>query len=356
MSGGHGSNNIELRHQSLNVLSWGIQRSNKLLDSDYLSNGYCTLKSILPVQFKATQSFSMHSYIGERSSLPKNFQFKEYMPAVFTVLKRKFKIPESVILNSFKTAPEVTDAHGKSGAKLFLTNNKYFFIKTMTHQEVKKLCNRYLPTFYQYLSSNEEVETLLPQYIGVFRVNVNKKIFYYCIIRSLFNTEKKVDKKYDLKGCIVDRLATTKEKSHSFPTYKDADFINDGVKVHMTKENIENFIKTMEKDIQFLGEENLMDYSLLVGICHNEHVDDNNRDLQTNNDYNQDYYAHISGDGQLTYYMGVIDILTYYNTNKKTNHVYKTMRHGVNADVSTVNAQFYQQRFLDFMKKIFEET
>jgi len=66
MSGGHGSNNIELRHQSLNVLSWGIQRSNKLLDSDYLSNGYCTLKSILPVQFKATQSFSMHSYIGER--------------------------------------------------------------------------------------------------------------------------------------------------------------------------------------------------------------------------------------------------------------------------------------------------
>lgn len=30
MSGGHGSNNIELRHQSLNVLSWGIQRSNKV--------------------------------------------------------------------------------------------------------------------------------------------------------------------------------------------------------------------------------------------------------------------------------------------------------------------------------------
>lgn len=55
----------------------------------------------------------------------------------------------------------------------------------------------------------------------------------------------KVHKKYDLKGSTVDREASQKEREKDHPTFKDNDFLNDGVKIHIGEEAKEKLLKTL---------------------------------------------------------------------------------------------------------------
>nr|XP_029515394.1 phosphatidylinositol 5-phosphate 4-kinase type-2 alpha-like isoform X3 [Oncorhynchus nerka] len=50
------------------------------------------------------------------------------------------------------------------------------------------------------------------------------------------------------------------------PTYKDNDFINDGQKICIDDDNKKMFLEKLRKDVEFLAQLKLMDYSLLVGI------------------------------------------------------------------------------------------
>lgn len=57
-----------------------------------------------------------------------------------------------------------------------------------------------------------EGETLLPQYLGTYRLTVNNAETYWIVMRSIFSSTIKMHKKFDLKGSTVDRQASTKEK------------------------------------------------------------------------------------------------------------------------------------------------
>lgn len=55
-------------------------------------------------------------------------------------------------------------------------------------------------------------KTLLPQYLGVYRITVDNKETYLLVMKSVFSSRFKIHKKYDLKGSTVDRQASSKEK------------------------------------------------------------------------------------------------------------------------------------------------
>lgn len=52
--------------------------------------------------------------------------------------------------------------------------------------------------------------------------------------------------------------------------------------------------------------------------------------------------------------MAVIDILTRYGMRKRTAQTYKTVKHGVGAEISTVKPELYARRFLDFITQAIE--
>ena len=54
-------------------------------------------------------------------------------------------------------------------------------------------------------------DTLLPQYLGMYRLTVEGVETYMLVMRSVFSALP-VHKKYDLKGSTIDRQATDKEK------------------------------------------------------------------------------------------------------------------------------------------------
>ena len=51
-------------------------------------------------------------------------------------------------------------------------------------------------------------------------------------------------------------------------------------------------------------------------------------------------------------YLGVIDILQRYNTRKKIELAYKSMRHDA-MSISVADPKFYSKRFYNFLEKVF---
>jgi 1-phosphatidylinositol-4-phosphate 5-kinase len=79
---------------------------------------------------------------------------------------------------------------------------------------------------------------------------------------SVFDTPEEIHKIYDLKGSLIGREATPKERA-SGGVLKDKDFVNDKQVLHLGSKRAE-FLMQVEKDANFLATLNIMDYSLLV--------------------------------------------------------------------------------------------
>lgn len=184
-------------------------------------------------------------------------------------------------------------------------------------------------------------------------------------------------------------ISYTNGQAKELPTYKDNDFINDGQKIYIDEENKKMFLEKLRKDVEFLAQLKLMDYSLLVGIHDVERAEQEEVESEDNEpeeegesdgggigtppdspsntldstkplspgefDPTIDVYAIKSNDSaprKEIYFMAVIDILQHYDAKKKAAHAAKTVKHGAGAEISTVNPEQYSKRFYDFITTI----
>ncbi|XP_055263691.1 phosphatidylinositol 5-phosphate 4-kinase type-2 beta isoform X2 [Moschus berezovskii] len=237
--------------------------------------------------------------------------------------------------------------------------------------------------------------TLLPQFLGMYRLTVDGVETYMVVTRNVFSHRLTVHRKYDLKGSTVAREASDKEKAKDLPTFKDNDFLNEGQKLHVGEESKKNFLEKLKRDVEFLAQLKIMDYSLLVGIHdvdraeqEETEVEERAEDEECENDGvggsllcsygtppdspgnllsfprffgpgefdpSVDVYAmksHESAPKKEVYFMAIIDILTPYDAKKKAAHAAKTVKHGAGAEISTVNPEQYSKRFNEFMSNI----
>ena len=104
---------------------------------------------------------------------------------------------------NFQTLAELCSS-GKSGSFFYYTADGKFVLKTISRTEFKFL-KRILQPYHQYLTS-ENPESIMSKVFGVHKVifyrkkgKKSKKI-YFVIMSNVFNTHKKIDKRYDLKG------------------------------------------------------------------------------------------------------------------------------------------------------------
>ncbi|ESO82453.1 hypothetical protein LOTGIDRAFT_169923 [Lottia gigantea] len=177
-------------------------------------------------------------------------------------------------------------------------------------------------------------------------------------------------------GSTVDRQANDKEKMKSLPTFKDNDFVNDGLKIHVGEEAKEKIMAIIQKDTEFLAGLHLMDYSLIVDIEEEDEEGEEMTDgygfsitppdspqpitpLPFNGELDPklEKYAYRCSDAcprREVYFMAMIDILTKYGMKKRTAQAAKTVKHGAGAEISTVKPEQYAKRFLDFLDKYIE--
>ncbi|XP_066597455.1 phosphatidylinositol 5-phosphate 4-kinase type-2 alpha isoform X1 [Prorops nasuta] len=315
-----------------------------------------------------------------------------------------------------RSQPTLDDSSGKSGAKFYQSYDKLFIIKTLTSEEVERM-HSFLKHYHPYIVERHG-KTLLPQYLGMYRLTVDGVEHYVVAIRNVFSNHLTTHKKFDLKGSTVDREASDKEREKDLPTYKDNDFVKEGMKIYIGEEAKSKLIETLTADVDFLTRLHLMDYSLLLGLhdCARAEQENRERAERAENEDNHDdeedsesgsglesrgpvgdrlwewsgvtgmatppesphaalireaslqyedtiipeldIYAIPSKDGAPTreiYFLAIIDVLTHYGVRKQAAKAAKTVKYGANVDgISTCDPEQYGKRFIEFMSKAIE--
>lgn len=375
----------------LSVFMWGI---------NYTISGLEHVKvpvMLMPDDFKAFSKVKVDNHMFNKDIMPSHFKVKEYCPLVFRNLRERFGIDDHEYMNSLTKAPDEIDSPGRSGARMFMSHDKKYFIKSLVTEEVEQV-HHLLKQYHQYIVETH-AQTLLPQYLGMYRITVNDVEHYLIVMRSVFSPRYSIHKKYDLKGSTVDRQASDKEKSKDLPTYKDNDFIKDEATILIGKDAKEKIMEVITRDAEFLAGLHLMDYSLIVGIHDCDRADMESAEMaerarENDEDSNEEENGcdeDVNGlggvptppdspqpanqilNGELDpsvdrfaircseesprreiYFLAMIDILTKYGVKKRTAQAAKTMKHGANAEISTVKPEQYARRFLDFVSKCIE--
>uniref|UniRef100_A0A8V0ZWL6 Phosphatidylinositol 5-phosphate 4-kinase type-2 gamma n=1 Tax=Gallus gallus TaxID=9031 RepID=A0A8V0ZWL6_CHICK len=339
---------------------------------------------------QASSKIKVNNHLFNREHLPSHFKFKEYCPQVFRNLRERFGIDDQDYQVSLTRSPP----HAEDGdRRLLLSYDRTLVVKELSSEDVADV-HGLLSHYHQYVVQCHG-STLLPQFLGMYRASVESEESYLLAMRNTFSHRLPVHRKYDLKGSLVSREASDKEKGKELPTLKDVDFLNKSEKVYVGEEDKRDFMEKLKRDVEFLVQLKIMDYSLLLGIHEAgrpapEEEEDGEEEEGggggcdegggTAGSYGTspegigayfnchrppgpgefdptiDVYAIRSAEGaprKEVYFMGLIDVLTQYDARKKAAHAAKTVKHGAGAEISTVHPEQYAKRFLDFITNIF---
>ncbi|XVF41102.1 hypothetical protein PTKIN_Ptkin01aG0253400 [Pterospermum kingtungense] len=330
------------------------------------------------------------------------FKWKDYCPLVFRTLRKLFNVDAADYMISIcgNDALRELSSPGKSGSFFYLTNDDRYMIKTMKKAEVKVLI-RMLPAYYKHVRSFEN--TLVTKFFGLHCVKLTgtaQKKVRFVIMGNLFCTDYPIHRRFDLKGSSHGRL-TGKPESEIDPTttLKDLDL---NYIFRLQKLWFQEFCRQVDRDCDFLEQERIMDYSLLVGFHFREvctpctsgvPTPTGNGDCeneaswlsQTGKDQllidpsrlssiklgismparaektvrKSDSEAQLVGEPtgvmhDIILFFGIIDILQDYDITKKLEHAYKSMHYDPTS-ISAVDPKQYSKRFRDFIFRIFVE-
>ena len=135
--------------------------------------------------------------------------------------------------------------------------------------------------------------------------------------------------------------------------------IRNNFKLKITPEQANFLFEQIKSDCKFFEKNQIIDYSLLIGIHHNngsrkKHTDNN---IPTNLSLSdiktvfkpEEEVGMVSSDGCDEYFIGIIDILTSFNTKKKLEFLFKTV--AVDKGISAIPPNPYSMRLQNFIKK-----
>ncbi|PON92325.1 Phosphatidylinositol-4-phosphate 5-kinase [Trema orientale] len=191
-----------------------------------------------------------------------DFYWKDYCPMVFRNLREMFKLDAAEYMMSICGDDGLRElsSPGKSGSIFYLSHDDRFVIKTLKKSELKVLL-RMLPNYYCHVGQHEN--TLITKFFGLHRIKLRggRKV-RFVVMGNMFYTELRIHRRYDLKGSTHGRF-TDKNKIHQNTTLKDRDL---AYEFHMDKLLRESLFQQLSLDCKFLESQQIIDYSLLVGL------------------------------------------------------------------------------------------
>ncbi|KAI3697647.1 hypothetical protein L6452_30742 [Arctium lappa] len=249
---------------------------------------------------------------------------------------------------------------------------------------------RMLPAYFEHVKSFEN--TLVTKFFGLHCVKLSgpiQKKVRFVIMGNLLCTEVPIHRRFDLKGSSHGRITDKPESEiDANTTLKDLDlkFI-----FRLQKDWFQEFCSQVNKDCDFLEQERIMDYSLLVGISFQDmEATEGNAEpdcirttssfSSTDVDLNPALWASVrlginmparveftvrSHETQLVgeptgefcnviLFFGIIDILQDYDISKKLEHAYKSFQYD-STSISAVDPRLYSKRFRDFIFRVFAD-
>lgn len=191
-----------------------------------------------------------------------DFHWKDYCPMVFRNLREMFKLDAAEYMMSMCDADGLRElaSPGKSGSIFYLSHDDRFVIKTLNKPELKVL-HKMLPKYYDHVKEHEN--TLITKFFGLHRIALRggRKV-RFVVMGNMFCTELRIHRRYDLKGSSQGRF-TDPDKIDQTTTLKDLDL---SYEFHMDKLLRESLLGQIYLDCKFLESQQIIDYSLLLGL------------------------------------------------------------------------------------------
>lgn len=243
-----GHHSYDLMRQLQLGIMYGIAQEQQGVEKNSMVKG--DYKSVLVQNFPSS------------GNIP-GFKYKDYLPKVFQVLRRTFAVDNADYLVSLTGGPALREmpSPGASGCIFFLSEDDRFFIKSVRKEEME-IVLLFMKHYQKYVSSVPE--TLLVKFFGIHRVSPwfgNNARFV--VMGNVLPTEKRMHRKYDLKGSTYKRTVGKEKRNDPGATLKDLDI---DMKFEFSSENHQLLMATIESDVRFLAKRKLIDYSLLLGV------------------------------------------------------------------------------------------
>nr|CAG4711098.1 unnamed protein product [Naegleria fowleri] len=192
-------------------------------------------------------------------------EFKLFCPTVFQHLRQLFRVSEwdfKKQMGCHCGSYSRVGTPGKSGAFFFFTSSTSYLLKSVTEEELSTALEL-LPHYHKHIQKNPY--TLLSNFYLLFEVTLrNQNKYRFIVMNNIFFTPLTIHRKYDLKGSTAGRVATESERKKKSPILKDKDIQQGDIKLNLDLKL--NFYRRLESDVRFLQENDIMDYSLLLGV------------------------------------------------------------------------------------------
>ncbi|KAI8892482.1 hypothetical protein BC833DRAFT_532808 [Globomyces pollinis-pini] len=226
------------------------------------------IRELVPGDFQAAHKLAFDVAGNELTPSSKyDFKFKDYAPWVFRMVREYFHVDSNEYLLSLTGKYVLSElaSSGKSGSFFYYSRDYRFIIKTIHHSEHKFIL-KILEHYYNHVKNNPH--TLLSRIFGLHRVKLpgNKKI-HFVVMGNVFPPNKDIHEVYDLKGSLLGRSIPDEEaKNNPRAVMKDLNWLARKRQIKLGPEKRALFETQMDVDVRFLMSQGIMDYSLLVGV------------------------------------------------------------------------------------------
>ncbi|GMH44770.1 hypothetical protein BSKO_12722 [Bryopsis sp. KO-2023] len=174
---------------------------------------------------------------------------------------------------------------GKSGAYFAKTRDDQYIIKGISKSEKTSFLDNFAPAYFRYMDEaiSEDRKVTLAKILGVFQVSMKSKadvaaegalgkdwVLDVIVMENVFYS-RNMDRTYDLKGSKRTRFSSEAEDN---PLDKGAVYLDSNLRKHnlsappllVDKTSLEELEESLRRDSEFLRQQSIMDYSLLVGL------------------------------------------------------------------------------------------
>jgi len=191
------------------------------------------------------------------------FKYKDYLPKIFRLLRESFAVDNADYLVSLTGGPALREmpSPGASGCIFFLSEDDRFLIKSVRKEEMAIFLH-FIKHYQKFVCASPT--TLLVKFFGIYRVSPwfgNNARFV--VMGNVLPTEKRMHRKYDLKGSSYKRTIGKEKMKDPNATLKDLDI---DMKFEIATERYRLLMSALERDVNFLSNRKMIDYSLLLGV------------------------------------------------------------------------------------------
>ncbi|KAL4472082.1 hypothetical protein ABPG72_001080 [Tetrahymena utriculariae] len=336
-------------------------------------------KELQDVHFTDYKMYDLYPKRNSGYDVKDTCKFYDYAPKIFERIRSFYGInneqyrrsigPENLLGNLIMgNLSNLTEKYssGKSGSFFYYSYDDQYMLKTIKKEEFDFFRNILKP-YYNHVSSQRD--TLMIKIYGLHKMEVykSKNSFedkYFCVMGNLFRWNRDISIRYDLKGSEYKRSSRTSKNQiiDKSIALKDQDWKEDNRFINVSPEYERYLKKQIEIDTKFFIENQIIDYSLLIGFSDITEQDKEEDQMELQGYFSSQgqqqqqlrFYEKYKGgilslDKKQILYVGIIDIFTYFGMKKYFEYAIKTTV--VNEKVSCVPPKKYGDRFKDFMLK-----